>query len=355
MMNHQLILSLLFVHSISFGQSQSVDWEVLSTLPQGTDIAVGIFENGHIEKYGFVNEKSGLKITGNANRLFEVGSITKVFTTLSALQTLDKGQIERHESIARYLPENAEEASERITFYQLMTHTSGFPKMPGNFLWSALRCPGDPFLHYCEERMIRFINRFTPRENEDFAYSNLGMGLLGYLCSHLERTSLDSIMKREVFQPIKMKSTSLGISSNQFPSVVNPPRSNGEPKGTWKFSEATQGAGNVYSNIDDMTLFLKFILGSENYSKELFQSILDMERQEIRVSESESMGLGWRIHHSKSQIIYHGGITYGFKSLIAYNRLQAKGIVILTNAKGLSRKENAILREVCFKFLQGAG
>ena len=76
-----------------------------------------------------------------------------------------------------------------------------------------------------------------------------------------------------------------------------------------------------------------------------------MEQEQIIVNERESMGLGWRIFKNDAKIIYHGGITSGFKSLIAYNRKIEKGIVILTNAKGLSRKANKILKKVCYQYL----
>lgn len=352
MNKHYLIIFFLFHYCLSFGQNDSIDWEALKTLPQSTEIGIGILENGTVEKYGFILKNNQLIPKRNSSNLFEIGSITKVFTTLSALRILKRKKIGITSPIVKYLPNGMKNISSKITFHKLMTHTSGFPKMPKNFFWSALRCPSDPFLHYYKKRMTRFLNKFSPKEDEGFLYSNIGMSLLGYLCSNLENSTLDTIMNGEIFQPLNMKATTLGISPEQFNIVVNSRGTNREPKRTWKFSDLTKGAGNAYSNIDDMTQFLKFILRKEDKTNEIYFSILEMEEEEIPISETESMGLGWRIHKNKSKIIYHGGITYGFKSLIAYDRKQEKGIVILTNAKGLSRKENKILKEVCFKFLE---
>jgi len=351
MKKYKLIL-LFLIHIIpSFGQDNRIDWDGLTNLPQGTEIAIGIIENGTIQKYGFTVEKNELKTKPNSHTLFEIGSITKVFTTLSALKILNDKQIALSQPIAHYLP-NAENTSDKITFYKLMMHTSGLPKVPNNFFWSTVRCPSDPFQHYCEKRMYRFLNKFRPTDNENFTYSNLGMGLLGYVSSNIENAPLNSILKSEIFKPLSMTSTSLGIKKEQFHLVANPKGLNGEPKRTWKFSDVTEGAGNAYSNIDDMTLFLKSIFEQDNINTDLFQPILKMEDEQLRIDTSESMGLGWRIHHNKSKIIYHGGITYGFKSLIAYSRIQEKGIVILTNAKGFSRKENKLLKELCFNYLE---
>lgn len=284
--------------------------------------------------------------------MFEIGSITKVFTSLTTLILLKSKQIEITQPIINYLPNNQKKISSEITFKKLMTHTSGIPKMPNNFFWSIARCPSNPFYYYSEKRMFRFLNKFTPNEKDEFIYSNFGMGLLGHLSSNLCNSNLDYLMEKEVFQPINMKSTTLGISNKQYDEVVNSPGSNKEPKNTWKFSEATKGAGNGYSNIMDMLGFLQFALEKNEISNDVHNAILEMEKEQISISESESMGLGWRIHKNNSKIIYHGGITYGFKSLIAYNRPDEKAIVILTNAKGLSKKENKILKEVSFKFLE---
>ena len=347
-----LIIFFLFQYCISFGQTDSLNWSLLSTLPKGTEIAVGIFENGEIEKYGFEVKKNGLLIKNNSSKLFEIGSITKVFTTLSALKILNRNRIQLSQPIIQFLPNNAQNTSKEITFYKLMTHTSGIPKMPNNFFWSAIRCPSDPFLHYCENRMFRFLSKFSPKINEEFGYSNLGMGLLGYLCTKIEKSTLDTIMKKEIFQPLNMNSTTLGLSKEQYKSVVNSKGFNGEPQRTWKFSDVTKGAGNVYSNMDDMMIFLRFLM-KQDTSCNLFPLLLEMEKEQIQINESQSMGLGWRIHLGNEQkIIYHGGITYGFKSLIAYNRYQKKGIVILTNSKGLSSKVNKKLKEVCFKYIE---
>ena len=347
-----ILIIVLLTHSITCGQNNFIEWKDLTNLSEGTEIAVGTFTNGEINKHGFIIEKNKLQKKVNSKSLFEIGSITKVFTTLSTLKILKNKQIDLKQPVAKHLPTEAKHTSNKITFEKLMTHTSGIPKMPKNFLWSTVKCTSDPFLHYCEKRVMRFLNNFKPKDEEEFLYSNLGMGLLGHLCSILENSSLEQIMKAEIFEPLKMTSTTLGISKEQYTSVVNSKGIRQKPKRTWEFSDITKGAGNAYSNLDDMTQLLKFILATKDSSNEIHTSILEMEKEQVSISETEGIGLGWRIHKNRSKIIYHGGITYGFKSLIAYNRNQQKGIVILTNAKGFSRKENKILKDLCVTYLE---
>ena len=333
-------------------QANSVNTDLLLSFPDGTEIAIGIYEHGEIKKYGYTVSSNQLVISQNADKLFEIGSITKVFTTLSTIQVLDRKEIDIDSAISAIITDRY--ISDKISFRKLMTHTAGFPKMPPNFIWSALRSPSDPFLHYSENMMYRFLDGLEPKKKEIFQYSNLGMGLIGHTVAQMEYKSLASVMHDEVFGPLKMSNTSLGLDENMYQDVINPVGRNGKPKRTWEFSEVTKGAGNGYSNIDDMTLFLEFLLDGRNASKEVYKTILNMEKEQFVISEKESMGLGWRIYRNKLEIPYHGGRTYGFKSFMAYHREREKGIVVLTNIKGLSSRYLLILKEMCYQFVESS-
>lgn len=344
------VISFICFLSYSLSLYGQINTDRLRSFPNGTEIAIGIYEHGEIKKYGYTVLDNQLVTSNNSDKLFEIGSITKVFTTLSALQILNRNEIDLNTAISTIILNR--NISDKISFRKLMTHTAGFPKMPANFIWSALRSPRDPFLHYSEEMMYRFLDGFEPKQKERFQYSNLSMGLLGHTLVKIKSKSLASIMEDEIFVPLQMANTTLGLNENMYQKVINPIGSNGEPKRTWKFSKVTMGAGNGFSTINDMTLFLAFILDKKNSSKELYKTILNMEKEQLVISEKESMGLGWRIHKSALNIPYHGGRTYGFKSLIAYNREHEKGIVVLTNETGLSKKYLLVLKEICYQYIK---
>jgi len=336
----------------SQGQLDSSELELLKRLPMGTEVSIGLVENGKIEDQGFLLiGKKFVEVT-NGKKLFEVGSITKIFTTMSALLVLDENQIDVGSQIDNYFPTYSDVPALGISFTELMSHTSGLPKMPSNFIWSALKNPSSPFLHYNEKRLLNYVRKFEKKDKiPKFTYSNLGMGLLGYLISYISNESLADIMTSRIFEPLEMSSTTLGLSKNQYDSVIGRKNSRGIPKHTWQFSDETKGAGNVYSNVNDLTTFLTFILDRENPNHKLKSMSMGMEHEFYSIDDYNGMAHGWRINKRKSQLFYHGGISFGFKSLMAFDNKSNRGIVILTNAKGLSREENEILKALCFSFL----
>lgn len=352
MTRYYLGVLVIFLGTCSGTHSQNTQFSALTKLPKNTEISIGIFNNGLIEKYGFILKNGELQPINNSHKLFEIGSITKVFTTLSALKILNRKGIAIDRSITSFAPELTAPAVTPITFQHLMTHTAGFPKMPNNFIWSVLKRPGDPFLHYTEKQMFSYLNKqFTPKTIGTFQYSNLGMGLLAYLVSNIAQKSLANIYSQEVFLPLEMPHSSLGIQEKQYKLVASKKNGKGLPKNTWQFSAVTAGAGALYSNIDDLSLFLTTVIHRNSSDTILNQSLSQMEMLQYQIDTTSAMGLGWRMQLGIPNIFYHGGITYGFKSLLAFNHDTQQGIIILTNAKGLSRKENTILKEVCFNYI----
>lgn len=334
------------------GSLYGQEFSRLFDLPVGTEVSFGVLNDDKTDLLGFVVGADSVLPIVNHHKLFEAGSITKVFTTASALRVLQRHQIDIDAPVTDSLPSRVPKVSNKITFRRLVTHTSGLPKMPANFWLSAARSIKDPFRHYDERKMFAYLARYVFPSNPKFRYSNLGMSLLGFSISAIDDQPLGTIMRNEIFSQLGMNSTTLGITSEQYTNVANESRSARHRSNNWEFSDVTAGAGNLYTSVGDMTKFLKYLLKEVSNNDELASIFLQMEKQNYRISESEQMGLGWRIFSIEGKnIIYHGGITCGFKSLVAFERTSGKGVVVLTNAKGLSRKHLDLIKDVSFEFL----
>ena len=336
--------------AIANSQLSAEELELLSTLPNRTEMAIGLIDNGEVQKMGWVNKKGVLSPIQNSESLFEAGSITKIFTTLTTLIVLEENQINIDDRAYDYYPDEEIKGSNQITFRQLMTHTSGLPKMPKNFKWSALRNPSNPVKNYKEKKVNKYLKDFEQPEDRGYQYSNVGMGSLGFIAANIAKEDLSTLMKQEVFTPLGMTSTTLGITPNQYAQVAGNTGSQKTPRHTWIFTDVTEGAGNLYSNVDDLLKFITFALSSESNHK-LMPILKQMEAPQAKMSRTKSIGLGIKMAERTSTIYYHGGITYGYKSLLAYNQDTQKGIIILTKVKGLSLNENIILTKVGFSYL----
>lgn len=116
--------------------------------------------------------------------VFEIGSITKVFTGLLLAQAVVEKKVTLEKTLGSLLAGQVKFVDPRvaaITLKQLATHTSGLPRMPDNM--GADATEEDPFANYDEKLLLNFLSTAKLEGEGPFScsYSNLGMGLLGYL------------------------------------------------------------------------------------------------------------------------------------------------------------------------------
>ena len=118
-----------------------------------------------------------------ANTVFEIGSVSKVFTGTLLADAVKRGELRLEDPVSRFLPESVTVPSKdgkEITLLDLATHRSGLPRMPTNFKPAD---PQNPYADYTVANMYEFLSGYslTRPVGEAFEYSNLGAGLLGHV------------------------------------------------------------------------------------------------------------------------------------------------------------------------------
>lgn len=288
--------------------------------------------NGDQTEYlnlGFSNKKTKQKI--NANTLFEIGSISKTFTALALASMVKEGKIKLTDHVQNYLPEQVKlpvKNGKHITFLSLSNHSSGLPRLPTNMPFSN---PLNPYADYTVDMMYEFLNdyKLLREVGEVHEYSNLAVGLLGHVLSLIDGKSYQDMVTDRVLIPLKMKNTFVNIPTSKTGLISDGHNDQLNVTEHWQLP-TMPGAGALNSSATDMATYLKANISKEQLSDEF---TLSQTSTASFGNPDTKIGLGWFILKGKDNPYYmHNGGTGGFRSFIAFDQKQQKGIVILTNS-----------------------
>lgn len=294
-------------------------------------IAVGLIDQGKVTylTYGQKSIKEETSITKNT--VFEIGSITKVFTTLVLADMVFKNEIQLDDPIEIYLSgfKVPEKNGKKITIRHLATHTSGIACMPDNFHPQDMN---NPYADYTIQNLYDYLSHCVLQSipGEQFEYSNIGMGLLGHILILRTGQKYEELVQSAICNKLGMKRTSISLTPEMQSNFAN-----GHHLGTivehWDIPELA-GTGALRSTIDDMTQFLAVNMGvSESSITPLARQC--HQRQYTLPTPEAAVGLGWMLlRQNDTELIWHNGGTGGFRSYIGFNSKIQRGIVILSNS-----------------------
>ena len=288
-------------------------------------VAVGLYDNGESNVMGFGRLSNDDARAPDGNTVFEIGSVSKVFTSLLAQVQVDAGNLDWEQSIASVLPqlEFANNAVASITVQELSTHTSGLPRIPDNMEFED---PMDPYKGYGRADLMAFISSFDPKKlTKEYAYSNLGAGLLGVLAADAADADFGVAMQREVLQPLGLGDTAVGLPQ-ELRNRLAVGFSNGADMPNWDGFDALAGAGALTSTVDDMLRFIHHCLNDSG---------LDGSITAIQQRQAEgTTALGWHIEEldDGSIALWHNGGTGGYASFLGIRPDAGTGVVMLTTS-----------------------
>jgi len=267
----------------------------------------------------------------DGDTLFEIGSISKVFTALILADMAVKGEIALDAPAEKYLPEGArmpQRAGRQISLRDLALHISGLPRLAGNM---PAADPADPYVDYSDALMLDFLAHYQlPRDiGSGFEYSNFGGALLGYLLGRAAGQDYETLLRERITGPLGMDDTSVSLSANQrarFAKGYDPLM---RPAAPWHFVQP--GAGGIRSTANDMLRFAAAALDPDSPIGPAMKLALAVRVPSDDASTEQA--LGWRVAQapSGSGIPLHDGGTGGFRSLLAIDPARKTAVVALTN------------------------
>lgn len=336
-----LFLLLLFLSlQIVSGQTALTDDEIRAILKDRIDrgkksvgIVVGLIDkNGtRIVGYGKPEKNSTRALDGDT--VFEIGSITKVFTGILLADMVTRGEVRLEDPISKYLPKTVKVPSRNgreITLLDLSNQTSGLPGMPSNF---SSKNPGNPYADYSVAQMYEFLSSYqlTRDIGSKYQYSNLGVGLLGHVLALRAGKDYETLVRERILHPLKMKDSGITFTPNMKAHLAKGHDMTLRQVQNWDLPTLA-GAGALRSSVDDMLKFLAANIGLKKTPLLTAMRLSHISRQPAGAPDLE-IGLNWHILKKfDTEMIWHNGQTGGYHSFTAFDRKKLAGVVVLSNS-----------------------
>ncbi len=304
----------------------------------GASLAVLADEQVWAAAAGLLNARTGVEATPDS--VFQMGSITKVWTTTLVMQLADEGRLRLADRVADLLPGftlRDPAAARRITVEQLLTHTSGID--------------GDRFLDLGRgaDAVARFVEACRDFElvhppGTMWSYCNAGFVLAGRIAELLRGASFDEVLRERLVRPLGLAATGtlpeqailhraaaghlvdLATGATAVTPVWSLQPSNA-PAGATPFTTATELLAFAALHLDGGSAGGQPLLSS--------RAVADMQRRRATLppgSLADAWGLGWMLHDWEGGLaIGHGGVTIGQRAYLVAVPHARVAIALLTN------------------------
>ncbi len=315
--------------------SPSVD-AVLTALAGGlverracVGVAVATDHGGKQNLYAYGEVTRGTGRAPTAATEFEIGSITKVFTTTLLAFEAHRQVIKLNAPLQNYVPQGIPVpsfAGRQITLADLATHTSGLPRQPP--------MQGES---YSSAEMFAFLAsyRLTRAPGTQFEYSNLGVALLAHALAQATGVPWETMVEREITTKLGMPDTRLKLDDEQRTRLaIGYNRAGQRAKENMPTWPAFNGAGALFSTISDMQRFLAWNMGKLKVNS-LNDLLEDLHKPRFALPRpGAGIGLGWQIVPlgGRLSVVWKNGGTPGYSSYIGFVPGANSGIVLLANS-----------------------
>lgn len=270
--------------------------------------------------------------------LFEVGSLTKPFTALLALELARKNKLNLQDSITKHLPDSlTNEHLKKITLNNLLLHTAQLPRKPFNLSLTGGN-NNNPYENYSNQHLLEYLNVFKPfklKKKQEFKYSNFGYGVLGLIVQNAGKGTYENLLNKHVIQPLNLKNTFLKIPANKKANLAKPHSFNGTLTENYTYNSTMEASSGLHSCAEDLITLIKRQI--QNESDNGFATSLQkcLEPQQKTNSKHTYITYAWNYVDRGRRVppvyIYNGG-TAGYRTYIAFIKETQTGVVVLSNS-----------------------
>ncbi len=324
-----------YVPAIAYAEDK-IQWAIRGYHLPG--VAVSLIDDQDTlwqETFGMANLETNT--SAEADTVYKLWSVAKVFTAIETMRLVEEGLVDLDAPITEYLPNFSIQSrfldSDPITIRSLLTHRSGLPRNECHWI------------DFSEEALASLVASLGDCHlafpvGYQYKYSNLGFDLLGYLIQEKRGGLFQDYMRENLLIPIGMDNSS--FLRAQVPTGLEFASGYEYYQGEYYPYEQDDitsfPSGNLYSTIEDMGQFAKFIFrgrdvnGGQIISPETFEIMF--ADQLSGSSDPQPMGLGWKTAHvlgSERMVWHEGGPGDGTGALVALLPQRKLGVVLIAN------------------------
>lgn len=289
--------------------------------------------------------------------VYLLASITKPVTACALMLLVERGQVLLEDPVSHYLPQFLGGDRPRVRVRDLLSHTSGLPDMlPENI---ALRREHAPLTKFVSSALTTPL-RYTPREG--FAYQSMGTLLAGEIVERVSGALLRDFEKREIFEPLGMKNSSLGLGGRRIEDTAwcqtsasanqEDLRSFGANSPYWR--DMGHPWGGMHSTTRDLAILLQTFLnggvyaGSRVFSAATVAAMTSDQNGRLNAP----WGLGWGLRDSPVWAFFgelpsprtfgHSGAT----GTVAWADPERQLLCVILTTRPVSEDGGRLLRQV---------
>ncbi len=304
-------------------------------------LVVGLVDGERTFVFGF--GKVGAGASPDGATVFELGSVSKVFTGILLADAIERGEVAADAAIVSLLPMGitAPGSGERpITLLDLAAHRSGLPSLPPAI--EARVHTADPYAGYGEDALLRDLARARLRAapGRQVHYSNWGYGLLGYLLASRAGAPYAATLMTRVLAPLGLVDTFQQVPAGRAGRHAAGHDALGRVAPFWTFTPAMAGLGGLRSTTNDLLRLTRLLLDAHAagggrrgkpapLAAALRRSLepLPGADEASAAPEAVAMAMGWQIDGAGRR--WHNGSTGGFHAYLGVDLERRHGVVLL--------------------------
>lgn len=320
-----------------------------------TGLSVALVDDQQVvwaEGFGFADRENN--ISAGPDTIYRAGSISKLFTTLAAMQLVEQGRLDIDRPIRDYLPEISirsrfSEAGP-VTPRTLMTHHSGLPADLQKGMWSSRP---ENFRGVVEKIREEFA---ANPPNTVFAYSNLGMTILGVAVAEVSGEEFGAYMSENVLQPLNMMNSRFAADQDRSPLAAKSYRND---QAAIEPALRDIPAGGLNSTVLDLSRFMQMVFaGGRSGGKPVIkpETLVEMLRPQsdgVPLDLDFRVGLGWQLSgfggidiKNAGTVAHHAGATIHYHGMLIILPEHKLGAVVLSNSATSGPAVNKIAEEM---------